>query len=147
MRTLQKGFRMTGNPDLVNDLVRYTRASLMTKSFINGLVQDTILDWYYISSSDESFGECFIRKFKDKVDWNEISRHQKLSEPFIREFSSQVDWESISYNQKLSESLIREFSSQVHWEGISYTQTLSESFRQEFRHKWQVKHEISERIP
>jgi hypothetical protein len=40
--------------------------------------------------------EKFIREFQDKVDWEFISRYQKLSEDFIREFKVKVEWNFIS---------------------------------------------------
>ena len=54
-----------------------------------------------------------IRKNPNKVDWNRISIHQKLSESFIREFKDRVDWNYISMCQKLSEGFIREFKDRV----------------------------------
>ena len=48
-------------------------------------------------------------KFKKYIDWDEISRYQKLSEDFIREFEDYVDWYEIRHNQNLSEDFIKEF--------------------------------------
>jgi len=76
---------------------------------------------------------CSIKEFQDKVNWNYISIHQKLSENFIREFQSKVNWNNISADQKLSENFIREFQSRVNWNYISYYQKLSEDFIREFR--------------
>ena len=46
---------------------------------------------------------------KRKVNWYNISEHQKLSEDFIREFEDEVHWGRISSEQNLSEDFIREF--------------------------------------
>ncbi len=81
--------------------------------------------------------EDFIRKNADKLNWDLISRYQKLSEVFIREFKSELDWYYISRNQKLSESFIREFQHRVSWSGVSEHQTLSEDFIIEFQNKVQ----------
>ena len=78
---------------------------------------------------------CTIEEFKDKVDWDKISKYQKLSEEFIREFKDQVNWSGISIYQKLSEELIREFKDQVDWSYISKYQKLSEEFIREFKDK------------
>ena len=53
---------------------------------------------------------CIIEQFKEKVDWNYISIHQKLSEDFIRECKEKVNWDIISIYQKLSEDFIHEFN-------------------------------------
>ena len=36
-----------------------------------------------------------------KEQWVDISKYQKLSESFIREFQDKVDWDYISKHQKL----------------------------------------------
>ena len=113
-RTLQKGFRRTGNPDLVNDIYEYTH--IFTLGYYTlGIVQDIYLKschWHVLSYGDYIYAgyrklkvgfvsEAFIRKFQDKLDWSEVSRYQKLSEPFIIEFQDKVDWDRISQYQKL----------------------------------------------
>jgi len=89
------------------------------------------LDWGAISMYQIS--EEFIREFQDKVNWNYISKYQKLSESFIIEFQDKVNWVYISPNQKLSEEFIREFQDKVNWSYISKYQKLSESFIKEFK--------------
>jgi len=78
---------------------------------------------------------CSVEEFEDKVDWDDISRYQKLSEDFIREFQDEVDWIYISKYQKLSENFIREFKNKVNWGCISIHQKLSEGFIREFKNK------------
>lgn len=97
---------------------------------------DPTFDWdciiYYKNSE---LTEDFIREFKDKVDWHNISKCQTLSEDFIREFQNKVEWKNISFNQKLSEDFIREFKDKVDWKWISCKQKLSEDFVKEFQDK------------
>ncbi len=40
-----------------------------------------------------------------KLDWDDISKHQKLSEDFIRKFEDKINWEWISARQVLSEAV------------------------------------------
>jgi hypothetical protein len=49
----------------------------------------------------------FIEKYKDKVDWYDVSRYQKLSEKFIEKYKDHVDWYGVSRYQKLSEDFIQ----------------------------------------
>ena len=101
-RTFQKGFRRTGNPDLVNDISSH----LCSPNFIIcGIVRDTEYQ-YWNKFRCHMVSENFIRKFKSKVNWDYISRIQVLSESFIREFEDQVDWAHISTWQKFSEKFI-----------------------------------------
>jgi len=79
--------------------------------------------------------DCNIEKFKNKINWDEISSFQKLSESFIREFKDEVNWSGISSFQKLSEHFIREFQCKVNWINISRCQWLSEDFIKEFQDK------------
>jgi len=44
---------------------------------------------------------CSVKEFKDKVDWNSLSLHQKLSEDFIREFK---DKGKIKMAEKITKS-------------------------------------------
>ena len=83
---------------------------------------------YTISLSEE-----FIRNNKDKVDWDYISKYQKLSEDSIIEFEDYVVWYYISGYQKLSEDFIREFKDKVNWECISEYQKLNIEFIKEFK--------------
>ena len=92
------------------------------------------VDWEYILEH-QKLSEGFIREFADKVNWHNISIYQKLSEEFIREFSDKVDWDYILEHQKLSEEFIREFSDKVNWYNISTYQKLSEEFIREFADK------------
>ena len=164
-KTLQKGFRRTGNPDLVNDISWYNSKSAF-KSHVLGIIQDEFLFkhddksryWYQVSKT-KGLGELFILKFQHKlcfteilknqtlsesfmrgfqfrrVGWWIISAHQKLSEAFIKEFKDKVDWDTISIHQTLSESFIRKFQDKVDWDCISLYQKLGEPFIREFGSK------------
>ena len=55
--------------------------------------------------------DCSIEEFKDKVDWNYISRCQKLSESFIREFEDKIDIEIQALNHK--EKSIKEKTKEI----------------------------------
>ena len=80
--------------------------------------------------------ECLGTDYKDIItnkQWEDISKHQKLSEDFIREFQDKVCWLLISKYQKLSESFIREFQHKVDWVFISVYQKLSNEFIEEFK--------------
>ena len=84
-------------------------------------------------SKHQKLSEDFIREFQDKVYWGYISMFQKLSEDFIREFQDKVYWYNISTYQKLSESFIRDFQDKVDWYFISKHQKLSNEFIDEFK--------------
>jgi len=49
----------------------------------------------------------------DKIDWDYISQHQKLSKSFIREFKNKVNWVFISAYQELSFEFISEFKDKL----------------------------------
>ena len=110
--------------------------SILSESFKIELFREfkDKVNWHEISKY-QKLSENFIREFKDYVDWGIISRCQKLSENFIREFQDKVDWWNISKYQKLSQKFIRKFQDKVDWRCISESQKLSEYFMQEFRDK------------
>ena len=71
-------------------------------------------DWGdYVFYYNNKLSEDFIIEFKDKVDWEYISKYQTLSEEFIRKFKNKVDWYWISKHQTLSEDFIREFQDKI----------------------------------
>ena len=110
------------------------RLEFLNKELGTDLISINGIDWNNISKH-QKLSENFIREFQDKVNWCNISYKQKLSEEFIREFQDKFNWESISRNQKLSEDFIREFQCEVDWESISKSQKLSEDFIREFQDK------------
>ena len=63
--------------------------------------------------------EKTVKEFKDKVDWNYISKCQTLSESFIKEFQDNVNWYWISYYQNLSESFMKKFKDKINWNYIN----------------------------
>lgn len=83
--------------------------------------------------TDAKIIEDHIREYHDIVEWDIISRNQKLSESFIREFQDRVDWSIISTRQRLSEDFIREFQDKVDWYRVYTSQSLSKEFIQEFK--------------
>ena len=87
----------------------------------------TLVNWNWISRY-QKLSESFIEKHSAKVNWDYISEYQKLSESFIEKHSAKVDWNYISVYQNLSESFIEKHSKKVNWYCISKYQKLSESF-------------------
>lgn len=60
-----------------------------------------------------------LKILKTKSIGGKKSQYQTLSEDFIRKFKNKVDWEKISQYQELSEDFIREFKNKVHWVPIT----------------------------
>ena len=56
---------------------------------------------------------CSVDEFKDKVDWNIISQHQKLSEDFVREFQDKVNWMWIFIYQDISDEYREEIRDKI----------------------------------
>lgn len=69
----------------------------------------------------EDLGEDYIRRNKDSLPWNYISRFQPLSLNFIREFKDYVDWRELSQNDKIKFDIefVREFEDKLCWCYIS----------------------------
>ena len=92
-----------------------------------------------------------IYESPNDIDWEDLSRHYKLSEEFIETFQNKVNWIRISTNQKLSEKFIEKhvdkinqalsekfiekYEDKVDWKGISREQKLSEDFIRKFQNK------------
>ena len=85
---------------------------LYTKEYINKI------NWDYIPIK-------LVRKYKDLINWNYISKYQQLSEDFIRKHKNEVDWDYISKYQQLSEDFIGKHKDLVDWTQISSSQKRS----------------------
>merc|ERR1711991_1127891 len=79
-----------------------------------------------------------IIQYKDKLDWHDISKYQKLSKNFIRKFKDKVYWQAISQFQEMDEDFIREFKDRVYWYRIFHFQKIifSKKFLLEFYSKY-----------
>lgn len=78
------------------------------------------------------YSDDYIRKYKDKIDWDEISENENIREDFIIKFQDKLNWELISKHQNLRESFIRTYKNNCYWPIISIYQNLSETFIKDF---------------
>ncbi len=62
-------------------------------------------DWCYLSRH-YSLNTNFLIKYKDKLNWENISKCQKLSEKDIELFSCEIDWKEIIKHQDLTDKII-----------------------------------------
>ena len=79
--------------------------------------------------------DSFIKKFKNKIDWNGISEGQKLSESFIEKHKNDINWFYISCCQKLSESFIEKHKNDINWKGILLNQKIPDYLRNKYQYK------------
>ena len=69
-----------------------------------------------IKNADEELNGVFIeRRLDDKINWDFISKDQKLSVNFIRIFRNKINWDFISKDQKLSVNFIRTFRNNINY--------------------------------
>ena len=50
----------------------------------------------------QQLDEQLIRKYREKLEWKEISRFQNMSEEFIKEFSYLIDFKELNKNKKIN---------------------------------------------
>ena len=93
---------------------------------ITGEEYENCNTWYDLSRLP--LPESFIEKHTDEINWENISRYQKLSENFIEKYAGEVDWWIVSCRQKLSENFIEKHVDDVDWMEICICQKLSEGF-------------------
>jgi hypothetical protein len=103
----------------------------------------------------------FIRRFKDKINWNTLCETQNPTAEFLEEFAQYVDWNcilsihklnediinkhykiithkhkySLYEHQTLSEEFLRDHIDDLEWGAVSQYQKLSEEFIFEFADK------------
>ena len=84
-------------------------------------------------SEDFNWSEDMLEKYKDKVDWNEISENSNIrwTVPMIQKFKSRINWESISENideKTLTENILETFKDKWNWHKLSSNERLSLSY-------------------
>ncbi len=90
--------------------------------------QDHISSWGLLWGSFQIFSDEFMIEFHmtlDEESWNSISHRQKLSPNFIRRFRDKLDWDFLCQCIKFSEESIKEFEDYIYWKKIFEYQTLS----------------------
>lgn len=78
--------------------------------------------------SKQNLSESFMRKMKDKLDWNCICMYQDLSIEFMDEMYEYLDWWVVSSFQELSEQFMDKFKDKLDWKEATYRQDYSEQF-------------------
>ena len=97
--------------------------SLINKYLIKDLTY--LVESYLIESNYSilNISHCVIRKLENKVNWRLISKYPSLSKHFLREFKDKIDFEYITkYRKRLNEKFIFEFKNYITWcdNGINY---------------------------
>ena len=85
------------------------------------------IDWEIISRYEKLF-EKFIEKYFHKLDLDYICRNQNLSEYFIEKHIKKLNLHYVSYRQKLSEEFIKKHFDKLNLKNICKFQKLSEKF-------------------
>lgn len=82
---------------------------------------------------NEELSIDFIREFKDKIDWHNVSCWQHLSEKQIEEFKDQLDWWYISKKQNYSLSFIEKWKEKLDWFWVVLRKKKDKKFMDKYR--------------
>lgn len=78
---------------------------------------------FNVLSSSRILSIGFMKEFKDRLDWEEITKLRinvnKLNDEFISTFSDVVDWEMISESGNLMTEQLEKYKEHIDWRGIS----------------------------
>jgi hypothetical protein len=94
--------------------------------------------------SSEFIDKIISTKGEKDIDWNYITKYQKLNEKFIKKYENKILWNYIWNSQTFSEEYIRELYNKanepysrisLNWVDICIYQKLSENFIREFEDK------------
>jgi len=113
------------------------------------------VDWARVSA-DGNLSLKFIKKYRFKLDFEQILYLQRFDENFLRKYMPRIDLLTIFETQKVSEDFIIEFMSQfgdgydnenkvkeIIWKEISQRQKLSIAFIKKYRNKLDSKRLIN----
>lgn len=90
---------------------------------------------------NEELSIDFIREFRDKINWQNVSCWQHLSEKDIEEFRDKLDWWYVSKKQRLSLSFIDKFKEKLDWFWIEAIYEKKKDFLKMFKNYMDIKNE------
>jgi hypothetical protein len=80
------------------------------------------LVWLYIS--EKQMSDDFIDEFVHLLDWNKVSKYQKLSKNIICKYADLLNWQYVCEFQILDEFLIDKFVHKIHWGALARNQNI-----------------------
>lgn len=104
---------------------------------LNKFIND-YLDKHYVWTvipQTQRVSEQFIEKWKDKINWEEVCRYQKLSSKFLDEHTKYLIWEIVEYNQDLEEWFIEEHIDKLNFDKLLTRQNLSQKFMEKYSNR------------
>jgi len=120
--------------DSLKDEVLFYKIENYTEEYIEANADNPdIVDWELISEHGNlfEFSDEFLDKFSCEFDWWQISKRGDITIKFAKRFKDKLDWEEIS-DQTYSEDFLEEFKDHIIWNYIfsysSYTNKFSEAF-------------------
>ena len=105
-----------------------------------GLTEDTLrkfvdrLNWQEVSISQKNMSPEFIEEFKDKLDWFELSQHHQFSENQLIWYVDRIDWDKApTFQKKANEEVIEAVlnspkKNELNWHGALCKIKFSEQF-------------------
>lgn len=94
-------------------------------------------------SSELHWSETMLEKFKDNVNWEEISSNSEIfwTISMLKKFSYRIDWNELSRmicNESLSEECITTFADKWNWSELSRNSNLklTHQLLEKFRENW-----------
>ena len=120
--------------DIMRDIIFYF---ILDEDFI--CEYRKFMDWNLITKY-QKLSEDFIEQFKKNFDWYNVCLYQILSEKFIRKHIKDFDkscWDEICGKEenKLSMDFMREFADYINWDFIGESQCYDKNFLREFADK------------
>ena len=88
------------------------------------------IDWEFLDIS--RYSNEFIDEYKLKINWLNTFFEDTTKYEIFKDY---VNWERISYHNKLTEDFMRIYQDRLDWNFISSHQQLTSEFIEEFKHK------------
>ncbi len=85
--------------------------------------------------SEGHIEEYFLIKNHDILDWNKVSKTQKMSKNFISRFSNKINWNILHENPhiKFDEEFIEEFIEFVNWSILKEKKMIPNEIEEKFK--------------
>ena len=115
---------------------------MATKTLSNDFIQ-RIADegaWKELSS-ELSWTEALLEKYRDKIDWQELSGNSYIlwTIPMLQKFKHRLNWNKLSRyadERTLTENCIDTFKEKWNWSELSYNSSINNQLLEKYADKW-----------
>ena len=83
----------------------------------------------------ERYFEKQLKKYENKLDWDELSRNPSLTPALIEKYENKLNWDYLCLNPALTPALIEKYENKLNWDWLSRNPSLTPAFIEKYEDK------------